>query len=56
MQHPTFRLRRISLPRTRVNKGTRRLLQVRTVDLLIALPIMAMTVFAASVAAAALVC
>ena len=47
---------RTLLLHTRVNKGARRLLQVWTVGLLIALPIVAMTLFAASVAAAALVC
>jgi hypothetical protein len=56
MRHPIPGLRRIALPRARVNKGARRLLQVWTVGLLIALPIVAMTLFAASVAAAALVC
>ena len=56
MQDPANELRRISLPRTPVNKGARRLLQVWTVGLLIALPIVAMTLFAASVAAVALVC
>ncbi len=43
-------------PRTRANRGARRLPQARTVGLLIALPILAMTLFATPVAAAALVC